>query len=396
MPKKQPPSYRLHKATGRAIVTLNRNGKREDVPLGKYNSKESWTKYHQVIAEYLANDSKLPPTRSKKEMTCGELATKFIEWAEGYYLDYDGKPNETANHCRYAVTPMIQHYGDNPVSDFVPTSLMFLQEKWIKAGRCRPTINRWSRMVKQCFKHGVKMGWVEAATWQTLTAVDNLQEGRTTAAEYQDIQPVPDEIVDATLPFLPPIVADMVRVQRLIGGRPQDVYNMRVCDINRNGDVWAYRPYKHKGRHKGKDRTVAVGPQAQAILAPYIARKVGDDFIFSPKDSMAIFREEQRANRKTKVQPSQEYRKKKNPKRQPGEHYTKDSYNRAVHVACKRLGIEPWSPNQLRHSAATEVTANFSLEAAKEFLGHASIKTTEKHYVAPLPELAAKVAREIG
>jgi integrase len=50
----------------------------------------------------------------------------------------------------------------------------------------------------------------------------------------------------------------------------------------------------------------------------------------------------------------------------------------------------------LRHSAGTTTAAHFNLEAAKEFLGHASIKTTEQYYVAPLPELAAEVARKIG
>ena len=48
------------------------------------------------------------------------------------------------------------------------------------------------------------------------------------------------------------------------------------------------------------------------------------------------------------------------------------------------------------NSAGTTTAAHFNLEAAKEFLGHASIKTTEQYYVAPLPELAAEVARKIG
>ena len=78
-------------------------------------------------------------------------------------------------------------------------------------------------------------------------------------------------------------------------------------------------------------------------------------------------------------------------KRKPGEQYDHHSYRRAIHRACEKAGIECWSPNQLRHTAGTETTALFSLEAGKEFLGHASIKTTEQYYVAPLPELAADV-----
>jgi integrase len=188
----------------------------------------------------------------------------------------------------------------------------------------------------------------------------------------------------------------MVNVQRFIGGRPQDVCNMRAGDIERTGDVWTYRPYKHKTQHLNKERSLALGPQSQEILLPYIVRKADDEFIFSPADSIKRFRETQRENRKTKVQPSQRDRRKAQPKRKPGGQYDDHSYRRAIHRACGLAGIKRWSPNQLRHTAGTETTAQFGLEAAKEFLGHASIKTTEQYYIAPLPELAAKVARKIG
>ena len=125
-------------------------------------------------------------------------------------------------------------------------------------------------------------------------------------------------------------------------------------------------------------------------------RKTDDEFIFSPAESVKLFRATRRENRKTKVPPPQQDLPKKQSKRQPGERYNHRSYRRVIHRACERAGIECWSPNQLRHTAGTETTAQFSLEAAKEFLGHASIKTTEQYYVAPLPELAAEVARKIG
>ena len=41
------PSYRLHKASSQAIVTLNG----EDVYLGPYGSKESRQKYDRAVAE---------------------------------------------------------------------------------------------------------------------------------------------------------------------------------------------------------------------------------------------------------------------------------------------------------------------------------------------------------
>ena len=43
------PKYRLHKASGQALVQIN--GKR--VYLGKYGSEESQAQYHRLLAEFI-------------------------------------------------------------------------------------------------------------------------------------------------------------------------------------------------------------------------------------------------------------------------------------------------------------------------------------------------------
>ena len=392
MPKKRIPSYRLHRPSGQAVVTLQCR----DFYLGQYNSKASWEEYQNLIAEYLANGRKLPPTRSQNELTVEELAVRFLGWAEGYYLDANGQPTENVEHCQRAVAPLIRHYGKNAVSEFGPISLKFIRDGLIAEKLVRSTINARINIIRQAFRWGVENELVAPDVSQALDAVAKLKKGRSAAKDNDKVPPVPNSLVDVTLKFLPSVVADMVQVQRFIGGRPQDVCNMRRGDIERTGDVWTYRPFKHKTQHQGKERSLAIGPRAQEILLSYIVRKTDDEFIFSPADSIKQFRATQRENRKSKVQPSQQDRRKSQPKRTPGERYDHRAYRRAIHRACEQAGIECWSPNQLRHTAGTETTAQFSLEAAKEFLGHASIKTTEQYYVAPLPELAAEVARKIG
>ena len=47
------PSYRRHKPTGQAVVTINGS----DLYLGKWNTAASRTEYDRLIAEFLANDS---------------------------------------------------------------------------------------------------------------------------------------------------------------------------------------------------------------------------------------------------------------------------------------------------------------------------------------------------
>jgi integrase len=398
MPKTNIPNYRLHKATGQAFVELG--GRR--IYLGKHGSKASREEYERRIAEYLGSGRQLPPTMTKTGISCQELAVHFLEWAEGYYIK-NGKPTETFGHVQRAVAKLVLHYGNESVNSFTPLSLVFLQKKWIDIGYARLTVNRYVNVVKQAFKHGVKYGWVDAQIHYGLLAVDSLKAGRTKAPEYVDVPPVDDDTVDKTLQFLPSIVADMVRVQRLSGMRPQDVRHIRACDIDRTGDIWVYRPYTHKTEHHGKKLAKAIGPRGQAILTPYLIEKEAtpEAFLFSLQDTIRLRNWEKRKNRKSlnkkgEVQPSQRDRSKPDSAKKPKEMYSRDAYNRTIARACEKAGVPVWTPNQLRHTAATEITAQVSLEAAKEYLGHASISTTEKHYVAPLPELAAEVARKFG
>ena len=79
-------------------------------------------------------------------------------------------------------------------------------------------------------------------------------------------------MVDATLPYLPVVVADMVRFQRLTGARPGEVCQLRPCDVERGGEVWQYRPESHKTQHHGRERIIYIGPQAQDVLRPYLLR----------------------------------------------------------------------------------------------------------------------------
>ena len=100
-----------------------------------------------------------------------------------------------------------------------------------------------------------------------------MQAGRTKAVEPKPIGPVADATVDASLPKLPPVVADIVRLQRLTGCRPQEVCILRPCDLDTSGDVWSYRPASHKTQHRGRERIIFIGPKAQDVLRPYRLRE---------------------------------------------------------------------------------------------------------------------------
>ena len=63
--------------------------------------------------------------------------------------------------------------------------------------------------------------------------------------------------------------------------------------------------------------------------------------------------------------------------------------------ACEKAGVEPWSPNQLRHSGATRIRQQASLDAAQVILGHSNISMTETYGERNL-DTALRIAAEVG
>jgi integrase len=178
--------------------------------------------------------------------------------------------------------------------------------------------------------------------------------------------------------------------------RPGEVCRVRLCDIDRTGKVWAYRPARHKSAWRGKERVVFIGPKAQALLHDFLPDNPLD-YIFSPRTAVAEVNARRAANRTTKYYASRQARQQRtaNPKRKPGAKYTVCSYGMAVRRACQKAGVEPWHPNQLRHAAGTEIRKRYKLEAAQVVLGHSRADVTQV-YAERDHSLAEQIAAEIG
>ena len=403
MPKTNIPNYRLHKASGQAVVELDGR----TFYLGKYGSKARREEYERRVAEYLGNGRKLPPTRVDTGISCQELAIHYLEWAEKHHV----KQPKSLRHCKRAMAFLVKHYGRISVDEFSARSLLYLQDQIVNSPNegneqgkplTRKTVNRYIGLIKQAFKFGTKFGFVAPNTHYALQVVDQLRKGHTTAPDNPNVKPVDPVIFEKTLPYLSKRVADMCRVQCLCAMRPQDICNIRACDIDRSGDVWLYRPPAHKTAHLGAVLTKYIGAAAQEILMPYLIEKEStpEAFLFSPADTVrdrAVDLRKKRKNlsKKGEVQPSQQNRRKENPKKQPGEKYSTETYGRAVARACKRAGVPPWSVNQLRHRAASDIRKTHGLEAAQVMCGHKNASTTEI-YAEVNQEKGVQVAREMG
>ena len=385
------PRYRKHKASGQAVVTIDGR----DFYLGPHGTKASRRKYDRIIAEWLANGRRLVEDGEDADLTIVELIAAYLRFARTYYRRKSPKGNEADEIIR-AVRPLKELYGETAARDFSPKRLKAIRQRWIDAGNSRSYINRQTSRIVRVFRWGVEEELVPANTLHALEAVAKLKRGHTEARETEPVRPVDDATIEATLPFLPEVVRDMVQFQRLTGCRPGEVRVVRPCDIDRTGDVWLYRPVHHKTEHFGKQRVIPIGPKAQEILLKYLLRP-HDMFCFSPKDSEARRRFLAHQARKTPAScgnaPGTNRRAR--PKRSAGVAYTTDSYRRAIHRACEKAKVAKWGPNRLRHTAATEIRRNFDIEAARTVLGHSTSKVTEIYAEQDICK-AMEVARQIG
>jgi integrase len=339
------PTYRLHKQSGQAIVTLTdaTTGRRRDVLLGPHDTPQSRAEYARVLAEWESRGCTLIAApaagAAPADMTVSELLLAYWRHAERHYRDPEGNPTRELDDYRQTFRPLRERYGHTPAAAFGPLALKALRQHMVELGWCRNLVNQRVGRIKRVFKWAVSEELVPAAVHQALATVPGLQQGRTAAREAQPVGPVEDRHVNAALPFLTPAVAAMVRLERLTGMRPGEVCGMRADWLDRSGEVWHYRPRRHKTAHKGKGRVVPLGQQAQSLLLPFVMSAGPDGYLFSPRRTMDAFRAAQRAARKTKVQPSQRHRAKANPRRRPGERYTRTSYTRAIAKACVQAAV---------------------------------------------------------
>jgi integrase len=372
------PSYRQHKQSGQAVVTLNDLlGRRRDVLLGPYGSPASRAEYARVIAEWQASQRSLPgPVPS--DVTVNELLLRFWDHVQGHYRHSDGTPTTEVENFRQALRPLRELYGHTLVAKFGPLALKSIRQRWVDAGLTRRFINQRVGRIKRMFKWAVAEELVPAAVFQALQAVEGLKQGRSAARDRPPIGPVSAEHIEAVLPFLRPQVRAMVEVQRLTGMRPGEVCRMRWADIDQGGALWVYRPGRHKTSYRGRVREILLGPRAQAVLNGFRRPDAGA-FLFSPREAVEALHSERAEKRITKNYASQEgrYRRKAKPKRKPADSYTIQSYGYAVARACVKAGVPVWYPYRLRHTYGTIVRKQFGLEAAQVLLGHSRADVTQ-------------------
>ena len=344
-------------------------------------SRAYWERLREIFDEI--SGSPEPSKASQAEpgvpagLTVRHLCVAFMDHAKRHYIQRTTGRILIVRRCCQILDRL---FADMPVDDVSPRHLIVLRDKLIngapemaipsKSTRkpkalSRRYINDLVSQVCTIFRWGVEQEIVAPATWHGLRAVRPLRAGHPGVPEPPPVESVSVRDLARTLRALDQNgpVAAMLRLQYLTGARPGEIAMLRSNEIDMSSDVWVYSPREHKNAHRHDTRLIFLGPKAQRILRPFLSANP-DGFLFPVNP---------RENRP----------------------YTKDSYCRAVKRAAKRAGIPAWTPNQLRHAAATRITNRHGIEKAKAVLGHKKITTTQR-YVDDQGHAAAELMRDEG
>ncbi len=389
------PSYRLHKASGQAVVTLGGR----DHYLGRHGTAESNARYERLVASYLLNGRKLPNSNADAPYRIATLSDDFLDWAEREYVRPDGSISREVSNVKLALRPLLRLFFDLDARRFGPQALLIYRDALIDEGLSRKVTNQRVNIVRRVFRWATRQEKLPPSVLHGLESVDGLKQGRSRARETRPVQCVPQHHIDRALAFMPPPIAAMVQLQMVTGARPGEIVVLRPCDVDMQSAVWLYRPTQHKNAWRGHDRVIAIGPRGQSIIRRFLRPGLQGTYLFSPKRSEEERLAGLRGDRQTPLWPSHiaaQRRKRANSKRRKlRDHYDTVTYRQAIQRACKRAGVPAWSPGRLRHNAATRIQRDEGLEAASAALGHRLLETTQIYANTRL-QRAIEIAASMG
>lgn len=371
-------------------------------PADQMSEREARAAYKAWLREWTLHDRVRNPNATPQTYTVTELAESFHQHAQATYTK-NGRPTSTVWNVMYAMQALIDTYGARPAATIEGPDIAALRDAMIQgdAGvRAVATVNDRLHWIKRAFAFAREAGRIPKDNLYDVMQVARLVPGRCRASAPRRIEPVAEAWVELTKRHTTRVVAAMIDLQWLTGMRPAEVCSMRPADLDAAEDVWLYTPREHKTEHLGQSRVIALGPQCQQIIQPFLARPMGAN-LFSPAEARAEQLAARRAARKTPLYPSHAAKSVSEPLAGIGTAYTTESYRKAIHhaarAAAKASGqaVPLWNPNQLRHAAATRLNRQYGLEEVAVVLGHADTGTT-KIYARPDVAKAVNIARQCG
>ena len=207
MKPKEPrtPKYRLHRPSGRAVVTINGM----DQYLGRHGTPESRAEYDRVISEWLARGRR-PPADETKVILLKEVIA-------GYFENCKRKlPQVEVDKVRDALKVVRTTYGERPAAEFNAVAFDVVRSKLVASGLCITTVRNRIFTVKKMLAWGIVREMVPDRVLNVIKAFEKeepLRVGRAGVKPPKEVRPAPEEHIRAVLPHVPPTVAAMLMVQ---------------------------------------------------------------------------------------------------------------------------------------------------------------------------------------
>ncbi|MDX1969660.1 MAG: site-specific integrase [Planctomycetaceae bacterium] len=354
-PKNSIPKLSADK-TGRAFTKVNGRF----ISLGRAGTPEAQTRYAEILTAHakgrLADISAPKSVNAVKTsaLTINELILQFVTRELPRY----SRGGALAWRAMFHV--LREQFGKTLVTDFGPLRLRLLRDAMVAGSDdrqpwSRDTVNRQTKRVQQLFRWGASWELVPAEIVARLDTVRGLSIGETTAHEKTPREAATAADVEAVMPHLKPVHADILRLLALTGARRGEILGLTGGMIERRPDAWIAELHEHKTARKGKRRFLVFNATAQAILLRYM-----------------------------KADPSKRFFEVRG-----------DTFSAAVRTACVAAGVAPFVPHQLRHAAATKLVNELGVEVAQAVLGHSDAMMTA-HYSRSAEAKAIEGVKRLG
>ena len=325
-----------------AVVFFWQGGKKICKKICAWNDPERERKYHRFCAGHLADC-----VSAEDEVSLVFVLDAFLEKRSRFYHKTD------LGHIKTIMLLTLEVFPDISVSRLNGGAFRRIQshvkEHGERAGWSVGYANKLVNFLRKILKWGFSYDLVPAEVYERIRLIPPISVRETKMEETLPVREVADDVVRKTLPFMPPVIADMVKLQRGACMRPSEVRLLKIDEISRTESNWRVYARVHKTSRTGLTRFIVFGEAETEILRRRCEGRSSEEYVFSLKAGKCL---------------------------------SNSSYGHAVERAVERanregVSIPHWTPYQLRHSAVTATSIATDRETASLLAGHKSLKTTE-------------------
>ena len=310
--------------------------------LGRSGSPEARRAYVELIQRLEGQQQPLG-SPGPAEGTIGQL---LLLWSLHAAQEYGLEERNFAA----ALVPLSNLYSNLPVKEFALSHLRRVREAMQERGWCRSHINRSIIRIRTVWRWAEQEGLAPPGIWAALRALAPLRSGRQGARESARVQPVEWDQVEPVVRICPEGLRRLILLGWWTGARPGELAALTCEMIDRSRDPWTAQLELHKNAWRGQDRVLFFGPEAQAVI---LERLDQADAQADPSRPVCLDGR--------------------------GKPWNRRSLYQAVRRWCRRAGVTPWHPYQLRHAAKRRFVRVVGLDAARCLLGQRSLSATERY-----------------